>query len=156
MDFEFGLISAKRVQEINEMKIPSNGVGMFEYYEASEWAYYAHSEDEGILFFEGFRPIPAQIMINMENRPIYIFIYMNEWYHIDFCEIKTINQKAIDGVENRIIKIRVKKNEKLEERTDRDKIFQILACMYGIYQDGMDKKIGINRKRNVEIFYEGD
>ena len=77
MEFTYGTISAKRVQEITDMKIPAPGIycGFKEFYEAGEREYYAHSEDERILFFQAFTPLHDQIVLGKDDKPVLVYIW---------------------------------------------------------------------------------
>ena len=159
MKFEYGTISAKRVQEINEMKIPAPGIycGFKEFYEASERADYAHSEDEQILFFQGFTPLHDQIVLGKDDKPIYIYIYREEWFYMEFSGYEMLERKIRDGIEYKHYILEVRDNEKINQSKNKDALLKSFAKVYMTDVNGI-AKVWHNGEyeAKIDIKYQGE
>ena len=157
MEFTYGTISAKRVQEITDMKIPAPGIycGFKEFYEAGEREYYAHSEDERILFFQAFTPLHDQIVLGKDDKPVFVYIYGDEWFYIEFEGYEMLKTEKRNGIDYDHYILEVKRNEKIDKREDKDELLHRFREVRTAHVNGEALVWHQDHIDTIEIKYEG-
>ena len=152
-----GKISEKRCQEINAMKIenpyyPLPAFSCESEYFAVTSNYFAHSEDERIVYTDAFCPLLIWERESTESFPhIYVLIIDDEWFKLKFEYIdqwKTyVNNIYIDNMTYKLIA-----DAKFDNRPDKDEIVYLVGEMDIFAYGGMAK----NRERRLNLEYKGE
>ena len=152
-----GEISEKRCQEINAMKIenpyyPLPSFSCESEYFAVTSNYFAHSEDERIVYTDAFCPLLIWERESTESFPhIYVLIIDDEWFKLKFEYIdqwKTyVNNIYIDNMTYKLIA-----DAKFDNRPDKDEIVYLVGEMDIFAYGGMAK----NRERRLNLEYKGE
>ena len=151
-----GKISEKRCQEINAMKIenpyPLEYFSCKEEYFTVTSNYFAHSEDERIVYTDAFFPLMILERESTESYPnIYILIIDDEWFKLKFDYIdhrKTyVDNICIEEMTDKLIT-----DAKLDKRPDKDEIVYLIEEMDIFAYGGMAK----NRERRLNLEYKGE
>ena len=152
-----GKISEKRCQEINAMKIknPYYPLPYFtcdsEYFTVTD-NYFAHSEDERIVYIDAFKPLMIWYRETSESFPsIYILIIDDEWFEVMFDNLENentyVNNIYIDNMTYKLIA-----DAKFDNRPDKDEIVYLVGEMDIFAYGGMAK----NRERRLNLEYKGE
>ena len=152
-----GEISEKRCQEINAMKIKNPYYPLPAFSCESEYFtvtsnYFAHSEDERIVYTDAFFPLMIWDRESPESCPhIYVLIIDDEWFKLKFEYIdqwKTyVNNIYIDNMTYKLIA-----DAKFDNRPDKDEIVYLVGEMDIFAYGGMAK----NRERRLNLEYKGE
>ncbi len=151
-----GKISEKRCQEINAMKIKNPYP--FEYFSCKEEYftvtsnYFAHSEDERIVYTDAFFPLMIWDRESPESCPhIYVLIIDDECFKIKFDYIdhrKTyVDNICIEEMTDKLIT-----DAKLDKRPDKDEIVYLIEEIDMFAYGGIAYK---NMERRLNLEYKG-
>ena len=152
-----GKISEKRCQEINAMKIknpyyPTKYFSCKEEYFTVTSNYFAHSEDERIVYKNAFCPLLIWERESTESFPhIYVLIIDDEWFKLKFDYIDQkdtyVNNICIEEMTYKLIA-----DAQLDNRPDKDEIVYLVGEMDIFAYGGMAK----NRERRLNLEYKGE
>ena len=152
-----GKISEKRCQEINAMKIenpyyPTKYFSCKEEYFTVTSNYFAHSEDERIVYTDAFCPLLIWERESTESFPhIYVLIIDDEWFKLKFDYIDQkdtyVNNICIEDMTYKLIA-----DAQLDNRPDKDEIVYLIEEMDIFAYGGMAK----NRERRLNLEYKGE
>ena len=114
--------------------------------------YFAHSEDERIVYTDAFCPLLIWERESTESFPhIYVLIIDDEWFKLKFEYIdqwKTyVNNIYIDNMTYKLIA-----DAKFDNRPDKDEIVYLVGEMDIFAYGGMAK----NRERRLNLEYKGE
>ena len=153
-----GKISEKRCQEINAMKIenpyyPLPAFSCESEYFAVTSNYFAHSEDERIVYTDAFCPLLIWERESTESFPhIYVLIIDDEWFKLKFDCIdykKTyVNNICIEDMTYKLIA-----DAKFDNRPDKDEIVYLIEEIDMFAYGGIAYK---NMERRLNLEYKGE
>lgn len=151
-----GKISEKRCQEINAMKIENPYP--FEYFSCKEEYftvksnYFAHSEDERIVYTDAFFPLMIWDRESPESCPhIYVLIIDDECFKIKFDYINH-RKTYVDNICIEDMTYKLIADAQLDNRPDKDEIVYLIEEMDIFAYGGMAK----NRERRLNLEYKGE
>ena len=151
-----GKISEKRCQEINAMKIENPYP--FEYFSCKEEYftvtsnYFAHSEDERIVYTDAFFPLMIWDRESPESCPhIYVLIIDDECFKIKFDYINH-RKTYVDNICIEDMTYKLIADAQLDNRPDKDEIVYLVGEMDIFAYGGMAK----NRERRLNLEYKGE
>ena len=151
-----GKISEKRCQEINAMKIKNPYP--FEYFSCKEEYftvtsnYFAHSEDERIVYTDAFFPLMIWDRESPESCPhIYVLIIDDECFKIKFDYINH-RKTYVDNICIEDMTYKLIADAQLDNRPDKDEIVYLIEEMDIFAYGGMAK----NRERLLNLEYKGE
>ena len=151
-----GKISEKRCQEINAMKIENPYP--FEYFSCKEEYftvtsnYFAHSEDERIVYTDAFFPLMIWDRESPESCPhIYVLIIDDECFKIKFDYINH-RKTYVDNICIEDMTYKLIADAQLDNRPDKDEIVYLIEEMDIFAYGGMAK----NRERLLNLEYKGE
>ena len=151
-----GKISEKRCQEINAMKIENPYP--FEYFSCKEEYftvtsnYFAHSEDERIVYKDAFFPLMIWDRESPESCPhIYVLIIDDECFKIKFDYINH-RKTYVDNICIEDMTYKLIADVQLDNRPDKDEIVYLIEEMDIFAYGGMAK----NRERLLNLEYKGE
>ena len=157
-----GKISEKRCQEINAMKIENPYYPSLyctcdsEYFTVTDTDnYYAHSEDERIVYIDAFEPLMLWYREREASENfvyIYILIIDDEWFKVilDYIDRKRTCMEKI-CIEDMIYRLR--EDSKLDNRPDKDEIVYLIEEMDMFAFGGMIYK---NMEKRLNLEYKGE
>ena len=152
-----GKISEKRCQEINAMKIENPYP--FEYFSCKEEYftvksnYFAHSEDERIVYINAFHPLPVLRRESSEDYDdIFIMVIDNEYVSvvIDYFDHTKIN---MDDICIEDITGRLKDDVRLDNRPDKENIIYLIEEMDTFWYGGI---VCRNGEKHLNLEYKGE
>ena len=153
-----GKISEKRCREINAMKIknPYYPLPYFtcdsEYFAVTD-NYFAHSEDERIVYIDAFKPLMIWYRETSESFPsIYILVIDDEWFEVMFDNLENENT-YIENVKIEKRTKRLKNDMRLDNRPDKDEIVYLIEEIDMFAFGGMNYK---NTKKELNLEYKGE
>ena len=151
-----GEISEKRCQEINAMKIknpyyPLPAFSCESEYFAVTSNYFAHSEDERIVYKNAFCPLLIWERESTESFPhIYVLIIDDEWFKLKFDYIDQkdtyVNNICIEEMTYKLIA-----DAKFDNRPDKDEIVYLIEEMDIFAYSGIAYK---NREKRLNLEYK--
>ena len=153
-----GKISEKRCQEINAMKIenpyyPTKYFSCKEEYFTVTSNYFAHSEDERIVYKDAFFPLMIWERESPESCPhIYVLIIDDEWFEVMFDNLENENT-YIENVKIEKRTKRLKNDMRLDNRPDKDEIVYLIEEIDMFAFGGMNYK---NTKKELNLEYKGE